>query len=272
VTDRTDRQNDRRTRMTAYDPEIHWTRVAHEVERRPPGNMLAGNSDPFHAYQRKKMLRRFLDTVDVTGRTVLEVGCGPGGNLLHIQRRNPSRTIGVDISSRMLDIARRRLRGYDIELLKTDGRRIDLPDRTADVTFTVTVLMHITDDDMFRRLVAELCRLTAHTLIIIERTTRNQPPTMAADRHSTCRRIADYADAVRANGLVVRNTEELRLRVSRFGCDCAHRFFGRANRKDGEPETALAQALEWSWLLVSRWVDDFVTDDLTLTKQTFTRV
>ena len=258
--------------MSAYDPEIHWTRVAGAVERRPARNMLAGSADPFHAYQRRKMLRRFIDTVDVTGRTVLEVGCGPGGNLLHIQPRNPSRTIGVDISSRMLDIARRRLQGYDVELIKTDGRRIDLPDMTADVTFTVTVLMHITDDDMFSKLVAELCRVTRHTLIIIERTTGEQAPIMAADGHSTCRRLADYAEAVRANGLVMRDTEELRLRVSRFGCECAQRVVGRANRKDGEPETALAQALQWSWLLVSRWVDDLVTDEVTLTKQTFARV
>ena len=258
--------------MTTYDPEVHWTRVAGEVERRPAANMLAGSSDPFHAYQRKKMLRRFLDSVDVTNRTVLEVGCGPGGNLLHLQRRNPSRTIGVDISSRMLDIARRRLQGYDIELAKTDGRRIDLPDRTADVTFTVTVLMHVTDDDMFRRLIAELCRVTRDTLIIIERTTRDQPPTMAADGHSTCRRLADYADAVRTHGLVVRDTEELRLRVSRFGCDYAHRLVGRAHRRDGEPETPLAQTLEWTWLLFSRWVDDFIPDEATLTKQTFVRV
>ena len=257
--------------MTTYDPENYWTRIAGEVERRPAGNMLAGNSDPFYAYQRKKMLRRFLDKADVTGRTVLEVGCGPGGNLLHLQRRNPSRTIGVDVSSRMLDIARRRLQGCDVELLKTDGRRIDLPDRTADVTFTVTVLMHITDDDMFHRLVAELCRLTRHTLIIIERTTGHQPAIMAPDRHSTCRRIADYADAVRAHGLVVRDTEELRLRVSRFGCEYAQRVAGRAGRREGEPENAMTQFLQWNWLLVSRWVDDFVSDDSTLTKQTFVR-
>jgi len=257
--------------MNTYDPEVYWTRVAGEVQRRPAENMLSGDSDPFLAYQRQKMLRRFLDKVEVAGRTVLEVGCGPGGNLLHLQRFKPRRTIGVDISSRMLDIARQRLRGHQIELLKTDGRRIELPDQSADVTITVTVLMHITDDDMFHRLVAELCRVTRHTLVLIEQTTRRQPATMTADRHATRRRIADYADAVRANGLVVRDTEELRLRVSRIGCEVSRRIAGRAGRREGEPENAQARLLGSSWLLVSRWVDDFVSDDSTLTKQTFVR-
>ena len=85
-----------------------------------------GSSYPFHAYQRRKMLRRFIDTVDATGRTVLDGACGSGGNLLPIQRPNPSSTIGVDISSSMLDIARTRLQGQDVELMKTKKKPIEV--------------------------------------------------------------------------------------------------------------------------------------------------
>jgi SAM-dependent methyltransferase len=256
--------------MTTYDPETYWTRVAGEIARRPSGNVLSGDDDPFHEYQRRKMLRRFLDTLDVTGQTVLEVGCGPGGNLLHLQRYHPRRTIGVDISSRMLDLARQRLRDHpQVELLKTDGRRIDLDDCIADVTITVTVLMHITDDEMFHRLIAELCRLTSQRLVLIEHTTRDGPALIAADRHGIRRSVGDYAEAVAAHGLILQAVEDLRVRVSRIGYAYAQRLAGRRGRREGERENVLARLIGGSWLLVSRWMDDLVPDPLTLTKLTF---
>jgi SAM-dependent methyltransferase len=258
--------------MMSYDPEVYWTRVAGEIARRPDASALSGDCDPFHAYQRRKMLKRFLDPLEVAGRTVLEVGCGPGGNLLHLQRFRPARSIGVDVSSRMLDLARQRLQGHEhVELLKTDGRRIELSDHIADVTFTVTVLMHISDDAMFRSVVSELCRLTKHTLVLIEQTTRRSAGDITADGHGVRRRVDEYADAVRAHGLLLRSTEDLRVRVSRAGWGRAVRLAGRIARKEGEPESALARLLGSSWLLASRWVDDVVPDDMTLTKQTFVR-
>jgi SAM-dependent methyltransferase len=258
--------------MMSYDPEVYWTQVAREIERRDNRNALSGNSDPFHAYQRRKMLRRFLGSLDVAGRTVLEVGCGPGGNLEYLQQFRPARTIGVDVSARMLGLARRRLHGCDrVELLKTDGRRIDLPDESADVTFTVTVLMHVSDEAMFRSLVSELCRVTKHTLVLIEQTTRRATGAITPDRHGVRRRLDEYAEAVGLHGLLLQGTEDLRVRVSRAGWGHVVRIAGRDGRKEGEPESTAARVLGWSWLLASRWVDDFVPDDLTLTKQTFVR-
>jgi SAM-dependent methyltransferase len=218
------------------------------------------------------MLRQFLDRLEVAGRTVLEVGCGPGGNLEHVQRFRPCRTIGVDVSSRMLDLARRRMEGYErVELLKTDGRQIELPDQIADLTFTVTVLMHVSDEAMFRSLVAELCRLTKHTLVLIEQTTRRATGSITPDRHGVRRRLGEYVEAVQAHGLVLSRSQDLRVRVSRAGWGQIVRIAGRDKRHEGEPETALARILGWGWLLASRWVDDAVPDDLTLTKQTFVR-
>ena len=258
--------------MTTYEPEAYWSRVAAEIARRPGTDVLSGDSDPFHAYQRSKMLRRFLGTVEVAGRTVLEVGCGPGGNLLHLQRFRPARTIGVDVSAQMLDLARRRLGGRDgIHLLKTDGWRIDMPDRSADVTLTITVLMHVSDPAMFASLVSELCRVTRGTLVLIEQTTRRPTGAMTADGHGIRRRQDEYVEAVCGHGMVLCGTEDLRLRVSRVGWGYAVRLAGRSGRREGERDSRLARALGWTWLLGSRWLDDFVPDDLTLTKQTFAR-
>jgi len=62
-----------------YHVESYWSRVADEIRKRGPGNYVAGDDDPYYRYKRSKFLQRFLSALDVAGRTVLELGCGPGG-------------------------------------------------------------------------------------------------------------------------------------------------------------------------------------------------
>jgi SAM-dependent methyltransferase len=88
-----------------YHVETYWSRVADEIRGRGPGNYVAGDDDPYHRYKRAKFLKRFLSTLDVTGLRVLELGCGPGGNLLELVRRAPTALTGVDISASMLALA-----------------------------------------------------------------------------------------------------------------------------------------------------------------------
>jgi hypothetical protein len=68
----------------AYNPETYWTRVGQEIEKRGDANFVAGDDNPYYRYKRLKFLKRFLDPIDFHSKTVLEVGCGPGGNLRHI--------------------------------------------------------------------------------------------------------------------------------------------------------------------------------------------
>jgi hypothetical protein len=71
----------------------------------------AGDDNPFFRYKRQKFLARFLSTIEFNSK-VLEVGPGPGGNLLQIVRPGrPRRVIGIDISSEMLDLTGKTLKG-----------------------------------------------------------------------------------------------------------------------------------------------------------------
>ena len=65
-----------------YNPETYWSRVGQEIEKRAGDNVIAGDNNPYYVYKRSKFLRRFLDTIDFQSKTILEVGFGPGGNLL----------------------------------------------------------------------------------------------------------------------------------------------------------------------------------------------
>lgn len=51
---------------------------------------------------------------DVTGKSVLEIGCGAGGNAIVLATKG-ARVVGVDISSRAIDAARVRARKHGLE-------------------------------------------------------------------------------------------------------------------------------------------------------------
>src|SRR5262249_35039931 len=135
--------------------EPHWSRVATDIRKRGPHNYLAGDDDPFCRYKRQKFLALFLGTIDFDSKVVLEVGCGPGGNLLQIAQAGARRVIGIDISRQMLDLAAEALKGYEtiVELHKTDGEHLPLADRAVNLALTVTVLQHNTNTSMFQTLV-----------------------------------------------------------------------------------------------------------------------
>ena len=182
----------------AYHPEPYWSRVATDIRKRGPHNYVAGDDDPFYRYKRQKFLARFLGTIDFDSKVVLEVGSGPGGNLLQIARAGARRVIGIDISRQMLDLAAETLKGYEmiVELHKTDGEHLPLADRAVNLAFTVTVLQHNTNTSMFQSLLGEICRVTrtwSFSSRIPERAVLAQTPIAATSRaqwKSTKRSVA----------------------------------------------------------------------------------
>jgi ubiquinone/menaquinone biosynthesis C-methylase UbiE len=86
------------------------------------------------------------------GREVLEVGCGTG---LILSRLAPvaRRTVGVDLSTNMLEKAR--ARGLDVEL--ADATALPFPDASFDVSYSFKVLAHI---EALGAALAEMTRVT----------------------------------------------------------------------------------------------------------------
>jgi SAM-dependent methyltransferase len=190
--------------MVNYEPREYWSAVAEKVRRRPGGSLLAGDDSPFLRYKREAFLDRMLRRIPLRGKAVLEVGCGPGANLLEVAAAGPRRLVGCDISPKMIELAVENTAGRtNVECVELAGAALPFDRNEFDVSFTVTVLQH-NGDETVRRLVAEMSRVTAEALYLIEDTKRRSRDlsrfvgwitggTVRPESY-VLRRVSDYAE------------------------------------------------------------------------------
>ncbi len=83
---------------------------------------------------------------DARGKTVLEYGCGDGGNTLILARRGAD-VKALDISPDLIEVARRRLEVNGIregvEFVVGSAHDLPLPDESVDVVFGIAILHHL---------------------------------------------------------------------------------------------------------------------------------
>lgn len=256
--------------MSHYQPEAYWSRVAEEIKKRGPDNYVAGDDEPFYRYKRQKFLTRFLDRIDVQSKTVLELGCGPGGNLIELLKKRPARLIGADVSSGMLELSSRALKGRStaIELHKIDGKNLPFPDRSVDIALTVTVLQHNADPAMFAGVVKELCRVTKQMLVLHEDTALCD--VMSHDRSFVARPVAAYQTECQRHGFDLSRRQYLNTRCSYFWYRATRRF-ARKDHREGEPVPRLLRMATAPLIWGAGLFDDLVPDCAGLTKMVFLR-
>ncbi len=148
-------------RYLALSAERAKAERLHAVEREPGANV----SDVARAYyamtddvvdrRRERFLRHIAgaeargealaERLPVVG-TILEVGCGTGGLLVAAARAGRT-VVGVDIASRWLVVARRRLadRGFNVPMIAAEAERLPWPDATFDAVAADSVLEHLDD-------------------------------------------------------------------------------------------------------------------------------
>jgi SAM-dependent methyltransferase len=81
---------------------------------------------------------------DVTGKTVLDLGCGTGINLIPLLKRG-ARTIGIDISPDLIRLAERRLADAQLESILQVGSAYNtgLADGSVDVIYCMSLIHHL---------------------------------------------------------------------------------------------------------------------------------
>ena len=95
---------------------------------------------------------------DLTGKTVLDVGCGSGVYCFEAARRHASRVVGIDVAEGMIQMARDRSRelGYDgvcefVPCGLPPGRDVPALRQTYDYAIVMGVTDYVQDVDEFLR-------------------------------------------------------------------------------------------------------------------------
>jgi len=99
-----------------------------------------------------------LQSLDLTGKVVLEIGCAGGEHLKPLMDRGAAQLIGVDQSPQFIDIARKSFAGSNspTQFLAADMHALPLGDNSVDILISRHCL-HYSED--VRSLVEELSRV-----------------------------------------------------------------------------------------------------------------
>ncbi|MBK9257594.1 MAG: class I SAM-dependent methyltransferase [Saprospiraceae bacterium] len=234
---------------TKYHPEKYWSEVANLITQREESNVIAGDDEPYYRYKRIKFLR-MLRKVDITNKCVLEVGCGPGGNLIELYERKPKKLVGADISNDMVHLAKKNVPN-SIEIVKTNGTELPFQNSVFDIVITATVLQHNTDEKMLHELIQEICRVSSKNIVIFERIEAN----VKGDDLCLGRPIDYYSKIFEKFGYKLLESEFINIRVSYYVCGFIRKVFNSKARKEGEPLNLFSVFLQKLTLLFTRPLD-----------------
>jgi len=107
----------------------------------------------------KRALSKFIKKSN--GKDVLDVGCGVGRWSL-LFAGSGARVIGIDFSDEMLKVAERnaKLSGCKCKFLKMNVVNLDFSDDSFDLVNCAIVLMHIKNNEDFKKSLQEMIRVT----------------------------------------------------------------------------------------------------------------
>jgi SAM-dependent methyltransferase len=139
----------------------YWNQRIHDLEMtsHPVGSREFFDDLEEYRFDKLRYLPRLVDFNRFPGRTLLEIGCGIGTDLVRFARGG-ARVTGVDLSETAIRLARRNveLHGLQAALHVGDGSALPFPDASFDVVYAHGVLQYAAEP---RRLVLESRRVLA---------------------------------------------------------------------------------------------------------------
>ena len=148
--------------MTSTDAvRAYWNDHIHDLEitSHPVGSRgFFDDLDQYH-FEKLHHLLRLVAFDGYRGRSVLEVGCGAGVDLVRFARGGAQVT-GVDLAASAIDLARANFaqQGLEGAFHVADGERLPFPDSTFDLVYAHGVVQYTADP---QRLVEE-CRRSSN--------------------------------------------------------------------------------------------------------------
>ncbi len=166
--------------------------------------------------------RRVIQSLSLNGsRRVLEVGVGTGIYLKHYPPR--CRVTGIDVSPKMLDLARKRVRKHGlrhVELLLMDAENMRLEENGFDAVVALHVVNVTPNPEALMREIRRVCKPGGDIFIVNHFSSRNKKNSRLEQSLSPLQTIIgwkpcfNYEKFVRGNNI---NVHDLR-RVNLMGC------------------------------------------------------
>lgn len=235
-----------------YNPEKYWSEVAKRIKRRQDNPTLAGDDSPYYQYKREKFLE-LLSTIDFEHKSVLEFGSGPGGNLKELLKVNAAKIVGVDISQKMVDLAKSNIDHHKVDVVKIDGEHLPFPEKSFDIVFTATVLQHNTDEEMVKKIIPELCDMCSESLILFERV----EATKSGDELCMGRPVSYYESLCKESGFLLDHVEYINIQASFLASGVIRKIFSPGH-KEGKKMNELTVRLQESILPLTTKIDPFL--------------
>lgn len=141
-------------KITSYwDEHIHDLTIATQ----PVGTPQFFQQLDEYRYDKLNYLPRLVNFSNYKGKSILEVGCGAGIDLVHFAAGG-ARVTGVDLSKTAIDLACRNFEqhGYNVDLQVMNGESMQFPDNTFDVVYAHGVLQYTADP---AKMIAEIHRV-----------------------------------------------------------------------------------------------------------------
>ena len=217
-------------------------------------------------YKRKRFLS-LLHSVNFNNKSVLEVGCGPGGNLLEVLKNNPSKLVGADISDKMVSLAKNKV-PEQVKIFKTNGTQLEFDDNSFDIVFTATVLQHNTDEKMLIDLMDEICRVSSEKVFIFERIENE----IKGDDLCLGRPVSYYSKIMKDNGFRLISKDYINIRVSYYVSGIIRKMLNPSVREEGEPLNGISIFLQKITLPLTQVLDKIFTSKKDIAKLEFQKV
>jgi ubiquinone/menaquinone biosynthesis C-methylase UbiE len=181
-------------------------------------DLLTNSEVTFQAFAFDQANTRALRRMQVDRKTatVLDVGCGTGASLLQFIRLGfrPENLTGVDSDTDRVTAARETFPNVTFEC--TSAEELGFSDSTFDITFESTLFMMLTDEDVARRIAAEMLRVTRPGGYVMLSDWRYARPGSADHSAVTPKRIASLFRVGDQTDIVARERGALVPPLGRF--------------------------------------------------------
>lgn len=97
------------------------------------------NVSVYHSYYEKPAMYKLLP--DIKGLDVLSVGCGSGEDSSHLKKQGANRSMGIDLSKGLIEIAKETYKECEFEVM--DMEKLDFPDASFDLVYSSLAIHYV---------------------------------------------------------------------------------------------------------------------------------